>query len=124
MSTREHMANQDTYWGMAFAPEPTRETPEWLAHEARGRGDVMFQIDLPLTNVQGYSQLGQSATRTVRIDQGDVLGRIEAQGWKLEMFSTSYIQTGASTSPQIGIGPNVEAANHGYLVGVYVFRRV
>jgi hypothetical protein len=71
-------------WGITYEADPRRESPERLAHEARERGDRWFQIDLPIAITQGHAYMGATATRVQRPETGDVIGRIEEQGWRLQ----------------------------------------
>jgi hypothetical protein len=51
--------------------------------------------------VQGYALMGAVSTRTVHGDEADVIGPVEAQGWKLEHVSTAFVQTGSSATKRV-----------------------
>jgi hypothetical protein len=129
MSAKERRAAADAnsaekYWGMQIMPDPRVAGPERLAYEAYERGDAIFQIDLPVAGVQGYALFGQSATRTWRAEYGDVLGRIEQQGWRLEHVSTTFVTQGSSATKRVLANDgSTEVGTHGALIGLYVFRR-
>lgn len=111
-------------WGMHHQPDDCQASPERLAYEAYERGDLMFQLDITVSAVQGYSQLGTSSTRTIRSEPRDFLGAIEQQGWRLEHVSTAFVQTGTSASKRVlGNAGSTEVGVHGQLVALYVFRR-
>jgi hypothetical protein len=110
-------------WGMTHAPDSRVATPAALAREAYERGDQLFQIDLIVSAIQGAVDNTAPMTRTVRSDPGDVLGAIEAQGWRLEHVSTSFVETGSTSVKKFFSDTGALVANHGHLVALYVFRR-
>jgi hypothetical protein len=116
-------ARVEANFGMYLIPDERQEPPAKLAWEAAQRGDLLFQIDLPVSYVQGSmgATTFTAVSRTVRPvmapEHIDYLGQIEAQGWRLEHVSTSYLVQGEIT------GGNVQTAYHGTLMALYVFRR-
>lgn len=126
MSRRERWAAADAQaaqarWGMNCIPDTRIATPERLAYEAYERGDQLFQIDLAVSVVQGTVNALVGYSRTVRPEYLDHLGAIEAQGWRLEHVSTTFVHQGQSTMG--ALGGAAETASHGMLMGLYVFRR-
>jgi uncharacterized protein (DUF1684 family) len=111
------------WWGITY--ERDERSPQALARRAYERGDRWFQIDLPVAYTQGRAHMGATATRTLRVDTADVIGRIEEQGWRLEHVAAAFVQRGhASTKRQVAIGTSADdIASHGELVALYVFRR-
>jgi hypothetical protein len=125
-SRRERWAEADAAranarWGMSYVPDPRTASPDRLAYEAYERGDRWFQIDLVVHVVQGAVNLAHGYTRVHRGPEYDAIGPIEAQGWKLEHVSTTFVQHGQSTMS--AVGGAAEEATHGVLIGLYVFRR-
>lgn len=114
-------ARADAKWGMTYLPDPRSASPERLAYEARERGDRWFQIDLPVAYVQGTLNAAQNYTRTYRPEPVDVIGAIEAQGWRLEHVAATFVSRGEDAMGQLGGATAV--AYHGEMVGLYVFRR-
>lgn len=111
-------------WGMAYEPDPRTASPARLAYEAYERGDRWFQIDIILNAIQGRSQVGAAYTRTRRGDEADLIGPIEDQGWDLRHVSTTFVQTGWSSSKRVmSNAGSTEVATHGQLVALYVFQR-
>jgi hypothetical protein len=111
-------ARFDAQFGMHVLPDDRPSSPERLAYEAFERGDLLFQIDMPVSYTQGTKQATTTAaSRTVHGPAVDLLGAIEKQGWRLEHVAASYISQGT-----VGSG-DFQAAHHGALVGIYVFRR-
>lgn len=108
---------------MTHAPDTRTESPEQLARQAYERGDQLFQIDLVVSAVQGAVSNSDILTRTVRGESGDVLGAIEAQGWRLEHVATSFVETGSTSVKKFFSDTGALVANHGHLVALYVFRR-
>lgn len=108
---------------MSHAPDPRIATPRELAREAHERGDQLFQIDLVVSAIQGSVDNTAPMTRTIRAEAGDVLGAIEAEGWRLEHVSTSFVETGSTSVKKFFSDTGGLVANHGHLVALYVFRR-
>lgn len=108
---------------MAHAPDPRSDDPAQLARTAHERGDQFFQIDLVVSAVQGAVSNSSIMTRTVRADAGDVLGAIEAEGWRLEHVSTTFVDTGSTSVRKFFADTGTLVANHGHVIGLYVFRR-
>ena len=115
------VARAEARWGMAYAPDSRVASPERLAYEAYERGDRWFQIDMVLHAVQGAVDLGGAYSRVQRGAEADFIGPIEAQGWTLEHVATTFAQHGQSVMS--GAGGAAEAAAHGVMIGLYVFRR-
>lgn len=119
------VSEAEQYWGMGHVPDARVASPERLAYEARERGDQLFQIDLIVNVVQGRAFVGAASTRVYRPEAVDTLGLIEAQGWRLEHVSTTFVQTGSSATKRVlANAGSTEVATHGQLVALYVFRRV
>ena len=118
-------ANIDARWGMWFEPDTRQEPPAILAKAAFERGDQFFQIDLPISTTLGMVADARAATKTLRAEwQADYLGEIEAQGWSLFQFTTSYIQQGGKIGRYTqGVMDWNSSAVDGTLVGIYLFRR-
>jgi hypothetical protein len=113
-------ALQEAQWGMPDVTERPVVTPERLAYEARTRGERTFQIDLVISRDQGFVHPTRGPyTRTKRVDNGNVLDRIEEQGWRLEHVALAHAQTGS-----IGHEGYPWFAYHGTHTALYVFRRV
>ena len=108
---------------MPHAPDPRTSTPVELAREAHARGDQLFQIDLVVSAVQGAVTNNAASTRTVRGEAADVLGAIEAQGWRLEHVAATFVETGSTSVRRFFSDTGALVATHGHLVGLYVFRR-
>lgn len=119
----EALGGEQSIWGMAHAPDPRAQEPAELARAAYERGDQFFQLDLVVSAVQGAVTNSSIMTRTVRSDAADVLGAVEAQGWRLEHVSTSFVETGSTSVRKFFADTGTLVANHGHLVALYVFRR-
>lgn len=119
----ESPGGEQSIWGMSHAPDPRVEDPAELARAAYERGDRIFQIDLVVSAVQGAVTNSSIMTRTVRAEDTDVLGAIEAQGWRLEHVSTAFIDTGSTSVRKFFSDTGALVANHGHLIALYVFRR-
>lgn len=120
------MAEDEAGWGITYLDDTRVASPERLAWEARERGDRWFQIDLPVFVTQGIARMGGTATRNVRPDLGDFIGKIEEQGWALKHVSTCFVDRGhASTKrAQMIVATSADdVATHGEVSGLYVFKR-
>lgn len=112
-------------WGMQQVPDARVASPERLAYEAHARGDQLFYIDLVLSSVQGHVGIGTTLTRIVRDEPHDVLGLVEAQGWRLEQSGVAFVEVGSTaTKRMLANAGSTEVANHGSVIGLFVFRRV
>lgn len=117
-------AQADAGWGMQYMEDPDPRSPERIAYDAYQAGDQLLQLEIPAAWVQGGIGVGTSATRLRRPERSDVLGAVEQQGWKLEMMSAAFVQTGSSATKRVlANAGSTEVATHGTLFGVYVFRR-
>lgn len=114
----------NSLWGMPHIPDARTATPAELARAAYERGDQLFQIDLVVSAIQGAVTNNAATTRTVRGDDADVLGAIEAEGWHLEHVSTSFVETGSVSVKRFFSDTGALVATHGHLIALYVFRRV
>jgi hypothetical protein len=129
MSARERWAAADAakaqqQWGMQIYPDERTQSAEELAAIAYDRGDALFQVDIPVLWLQGYAGVGVSASRVRRPEHVDVLGRIEAYGWRLEHMSSDVVVNGSTATKRVlANAGSTEVANHSILIGLYVFRR-
>lgn len=110
-------ARNEAKWGMRYVPD--EQQPVDAAKAALERGDLVFQVDIPITMYQGTINVGSSWSRTWRPEPYDHIGAIERLGWRLAHMSTCFVSRGAS----INTGGTAEQSIHGDIVGVYVFRR-
>lgn len=118
--------NAEGVWGIDYVQEERVDSPERLAWEAAQNGDGWFQIDIPLAYTQGSARMGLTSTRTRRLPHGDVISRIEAQGWQLEHVAVTFVLRGHASTKRMQLVVATSAddvAEHGELVGLYVFRR-
>jgi hypothetical protein len=117
-------AEQDARWGMQFSADPDPRSPVEIARQSYERGDRLLHLDVPVSWVQGATGIGVAATRAVRPERTDVLGAVEAEGWRLEHASSTFVHTGDSANgASVGSSGQVAYAAHGIVLGVYVFRR-
>jgi hypothetical protein len=121
----EAVATGEIRWGMGVEPEE-RLNPVRAAYDAAQAGDRLFQTELTISQVQGKAFVGQSTTRIRRVETeaSRIINEIEGYGWRLEHVSTTFVETGSSSSKRVlaNVG-SVEAAVHGVTTALYVFRR-
>lgn len=97
-------------------------SPVGQARIARASGATVFQIDLELSKTSGSAGfwLGiQSKTTRVK-DAGNLIGLIEAEGWRLE--HAGYVYRMRSSEIQKEVMSSVKDVFNGEIVGIYIFR--
>lgn len=92
-----------------------------LAAAAFERGDEFFQVDLSISalSTRQSNPFGVKITKLRKSDTapGDVLGLIEALGWRLEHAGWVFVEVASRTAS------SNTSVNRGVLKGVYLFRR-
>lgn len=99
-------------------------TPVGRARAAFERGDRFFQAEIEVSQLTGTPSMFGSSENAItrRDDQGDVLGRIEDEGWRLEHVGYVFVETG-STSTDRMLFTGQGTVTEGLVTGVYLFRR-
>lgn len=100
-------------------------SPVGRAAAAHQNGDGFFQLELEVSELNGFSSSFGSSDNSVRHSGGatDVLAQIEAKGWHLEHVGYVFIETGStSTNRVLSTGQGV--VTRGNVTGMYLFRRV
>lgn len=109
----------------AKAREAYLKTPVGRADAARERGDMFFQFHAPLSQLQGratdWTYGAKTTTTTHRAT--DTLGQIEELGWRLEHFSSVFVETETNSRGKVMSSGEVTRTS-GYVEGIYLFRRV
>ena len=100
-------------------------SPVGQAALAAQRGDRFFQIDIPHTELSGYSNymLGMGdVSKTNRLAGGtDILGQIETLGWRLEHAHWVFVTTGNSSRDKM-LASGQKFTTSGRIEGIYLFR--
>jgi hypothetical protein len=122
---REAKQREDEERARQEAEAAFLESPQGRARTARGLGQRLFQISLPLLSTErtpfGLGDI--HATRTTRGDHQDVLSSVEEEGWRLEHAGYVFRETG-SVSRDKFLSSGQEETVTGEVLGIYVFRAV
>jgi hypothetical protein len=98
------------------------------AREAFAAGDAFFQARFTLDAMQRqwflptYDDGGYGVKRRTKNDPGDILGQVEAIGWRLEHVDHVYVMTGQTNRDKF-FSSGQDTGIIGDLVGIYLFRR-
>lgn len=101
------------------------QSPVGQAAQAKQRGDRFFQTEIETSTLSGYASFASSdSSRTERQSgAGDLLGQIEALGWRLEHASWVFIETGMSSRDRM-FSTGEQTMTSGRVEGIYLFRSV
>jgi hypothetical protein len=114
-ATRENERAWGAYWA----------SPEGQAEKAKEAGQRFFQIEIPHSSVRGFANAfspSGTASNTKRHERApDILGGIEAQGWRLVNSAWVYVQTGQNSRDKF-LASGQQVVVTGEVVGIYLFR--
>jgi hypothetical protein len=116
----QQQAIQDAADAAAFASSPVGR-----ATNAFRQGSVFFQTEIAVSSLSGQSSFFGSSDNSLQHTGAapDVLGQIEAIGWRLEHTGYVFVETGATTSDSF-LGSGQGMVTQGDIVGIFLFRRV
>lgn len=121
-------AEEGTQRRAAEAAEQQRQAEEFarspvgLATTARQQGQQLFQILLPLAELDGSSSsFGSADNRLKSLTQHGVLDEIEKVGWRLEQADAVFTETGATSSSRV-LATGEGTVMRGTIYGLYIFR--
>ena len=102
--------------------EEFARSPIGLATTARQQGEQLFQLLLPLAELDGGSSSFGSADNQLRsLMQSNVLAEIEKVGWRLERADAVFAETGATSSSRV-LSTGEGTVTRGTIYGLYIFR--
>lgn len=102
--------------------EEFARSPVGAATTARQQGQQLFQILLPLAELNGDSSYFGSADNQVSsLMQNGVLDEIEKVGWRLERADAVFAETGATSSARV-LSSGEGTVTRGTIFGLYIFR--
>jgi hypothetical protein len=102
--------------------EEFARSPVGRATTARERGLQLFQILLPLAELNGTSSsFGSSDNQLTGLTDNALLNEIETVGWRLEQASVVFAETGATSSARV-LSTGEGTVTRGTIYGLYVFR--
>jgi hypothetical protein len=102
--------------------EEFARSPVGLATAARQQGRQLFQLLLPLAELNGDSSyFGSADNRLQSLMQGSVLDEIEQVGWRLERADAVFTETGATSSSRV-LSTGEGTVTRGTIYGLYIFR--
>ena len=97
-------------------------SPVGRATAAHQRGQQVFQILLPLAELDGNSSsLGSSDNQLKGLVENTVLDEIENVGWRLERADAVFAETGATSSSRV-LSTGEGTVTRGTIYGLYIFR--
>ena len=112
----------------AEAAEQQRQAAEFArspvgrATAARQEGRQLFQILLPLAELDGTSSsFGSSENELKGRVEKTVLDEIEKVGWRLEHADAVFAETGATSSSRV-LATGEGTVTRGTIYGLYIFR--
>jgi hypothetical protein len=121
-------AEEDARRQAAEAAEQQRKAAEFarspvgLATTAKQQGQQLFQILLPLAELNGAgSSFGSSDNELQSLTQSNVLDEIEKVGWRLERADAVFTETGATSSSRV-LSTGEGTVTRGTIYGLYIFR--
>jgi len=124
----EKQAEEDAHRRAAEAAEEQRKAEEFarspvgLATTARQQGQQLFQLLLPLAELNGDSSyFGSADNQLSSLTQSNVLDEIEKVGWRLERADAVFTETGATSSSRV-LTSGEGTVTRGTIYGLYIFR--
>jgi hypothetical protein len=99
-------------------------TPTGQAFAAYQSGSAFYQVEIPHSKMTGIANgfWGSRQGKRTESVAPDVLGQIEASGWRLEHASWVYVQTGQDSRDKF-MASGQQVVVTGEVVGVFLFRR-
>jgi hypothetical protein len=102
--------------------EEFARSPVGQATVARQQGQQLFQLLLPLAELDGSSSSFGSADNQLKsLMQSAVLDEIEKVGWRLERADAVFAETGATSSARV-LASGEGTVTRGTIYGLYIFR--
>lgn len=121
-------AEEEAQRQAAEAAEQQRKAAEFAASPvgqattARQQGQQLFQILLPLAELDGSSSyFGSSDNQVSLVMQTSLLDEIEKVGWRLERADAVFAETGATSSGRV-LASGEGTVTRGTIYGLYIFR--
>jgi hypothetical protein len=97
-------------------------SPVGRAAAARQEGRQLFQILLPLAELNGASSsFGSSDNQLTGLIENTVLDEIEKVGWRLERADAVFTETGATSSRRV-LATGEGTVTRGTIYALYIFR--
>lgn len=125
----QKQAEEEAQRQAAEAAEKERQAAEFarspvgLATTARQQGQQLFQLLLPLAELNGDSSyFGSSENQLQNLAHGNtVLDEVEKVGWRLERADAVFAETGATSSARV-LSTGEGTVTRGTIYGLYIFR--
>jgi len=121
-------AEEEARRAAAAAAEQQRQaeafahSPVGIATTAKQQGQQVFQLLLPLAELEGVSSsFGSADNQLTDLMQHNVLDEIEKVGWRLEQADTVFVETGATSSSRV-LATGEGTVTRGTLYCLYIFR--
>lgn len=98
-------------------------SPLGQAEAAAAAGAVFFQTQIEVSRLDGNASFGAATASIQHNARPDVLGQIEALGWRLENVGYVFVETGTTSSARVMMSGEATAVR-GVVLGIYLFRNV
>lgn len=99
-------------------------TPLGQAARATREGLPFLELQLEISELAGEAGMGAaSANERQSTDHVQILGQVEAMGWRLEHAGYVFVETGLISTDKVLVSGQATAVR-GKTVGIYLFRRV
>ncbi len=96
-------------------------SPIGQAEAAAAAGAVFFQTQLEVSRLDGNASFGAANASMRHNARPDLLGQIEAFGWRLENVGYVFVETGTTSTARVMMSGEATAVR-GVVLGIYLFR--
>lgn len=96
-------------------------SPVGQAEAAAANGAAFFQAQIEVSRIDGNASFGAATGSIQHNARPDVLGQIEALGWRLDNVGYVFVETGTTSSARVMMSGEATAVR-GVVLGIYLFR--
>jgi hypothetical protein len=105
----------------AKAAQDYAASPVGQAEAAAAAGAAFFQTQIEVSRLDGDAGWGTASAQVKHLARPDLLGQIEAFGWRLENVGYVFIETGTTSTGRVLMSGEATAVR-GIVLGIYLFR--
>jgi hypothetical protein len=96
-------------------------SPVGQAEAAATSGAAFFQAQIEVSRLDGSASFGAATGSIQHSARPDLLGQIEAFGWRLENVGYVFVETGTTSTGRVMMSGEATAVR-GVVLGIYLFR--
>jgi hypothetical protein len=96
-------------------------SPVGQAEAAAAAGAAFFQTQIEVSRLDGSASFGAASASMAHNARPDLLGQIEAFGWRLENVGYVFVETGTTSTARVMMSGEATAVR-GVVLGIYLFR--